>query len=97
MSDRKRKGEKYRSSPSSKKTKKRVLSLSYSEENSHVPSPVLVSFPFCTTRSGIPEESYSFEIKEEEMIGAVQVENMKKKTLSGKLAKQRRGEELGWF
>ncbi len=97
MSDRKRKDEKCRSSPLSKKTKKRILSLSYSEENSHVPSPVLVAFPFCTRRSGIPEESYSFEMKEEEMTAAVHGEKKKKKTVSGKLAKQKRGEELGWF
>ncbi len=96
MSHRKRKDEKCRPSPS-KKTKKRILSLSSSEENSHVSSPMLVSFPFCTRRPGIPEESYSFEMKEQERITAVHGEKKKRKTVTGKLVKHKRGEELGWF
>ncbi len=97
MSHIKRKDEKCRPSPSSKKTRKRVLSLSSSEENSHVSSLMLVSFPFCTRRLGIPEESYSFEIKEQVRITAVHGEKKNKQTLTGKLVKQKRGEELGRF
>ncbi len=97
MSHRKRKDEKCEPSLSSKKMNKRVLSLS-SEENSHVSSPVgLALFPFCPRRSGILEESYSFEVKEKERITAVHGEKKKNKTLTGTLVKQNGGEKLGWF
>ncbi len=97
MSNRKRKDEKRRTSPLSKKTRKRILSLSSPEENSHVSSPMLVSFPFFSRRSGILGESYSFQMKEGERSAAVHGREKKKKTVTGKLVKQNLGEEIGWF